>query len=670
MVKAGITARLCGAFVLCHSFAAVAALPSVDAFAQRPALIDVDLNPAGTRLAWLEDTGKGTRIIIHDLASHRDLRSVGAPESLTLHAVYWANDDTVLVYESATQAMSAGGRDTYEMYRWIAIDAAGGDDRLLLMRGGDRQWVTGADLVRRRTSKPGKLFMSTLDFSETHYREEVGSRLRGGRKDSGWISNLYEVDLKSGDARVIEAGTPYTTDWLTDDSGNRVVRSEWNPRLDQFEIVAKDGGGWRSVYKSPGCGRLGLVAVSTDGKAVVTRGRTCQDSLDKLIALPLDGTAARTMAEDKEYEVDGVVRDPYDDSVLGVTLSRDDDDTRWLDPLAERRAAGLHKTFPASAVTVMGRSANSRRIVARVVGNAQPPVYYFIDYDAKSADIINEAYPKLAGVTFGKIQDFKYEARDKYSLLAYLTLPPGGSEQNLPLVVMPHGGPESRDFRGFDWLAQFLASRGYAVLQPQFRGSSGFGRAHADAGRHQWGLRMQDDVTDAVKAAIERGVADPKRVCIVGWSYGGYAALAGAAFTPDLYACAVSIAGVADLPAMLGYENKSSGKESNTVAYWKDHIGSATDPQVVAKSPARSAQTIRAPILLLHGTDDTVVPIAQSRLMARALDAAKKPYEFVELPGDDHSLNASVTRVKMATELERFLVKYLPVGPVTANAAH
>ena len=146
------------------------------------------------------------------------------------------------------------------------------------------------------------------------------------------------------------------------------------------------------------------------------------------------------------------------------------------------------------------------------------------------------------------MREFDYEARDKYALSGYLTMPAGAAEKNLPLVVMPHGGPEDRDRPASTGWSQFLASRGYAVLQPQFRGSTGLGDAHADAGRRQWGLRMQDDVTDGVKALITQGIVDPKRVCIVGWSYGGYAALAGAAFTPELYACAASIGGVSDLP--------------------------------------------------------------------------------------------------------------------------
>jgi dipeptidyl aminopeptidase/acylaminoacyl peptidase len=294
-------------------------------------------------------------------------------------------------------------------------------------------------------------------------------------------------------------------------------------------------------------------------------------------------------------------------------------------------------------------------------------VFYFVDYGAKSAAIINEHYPQLVGAKLASVREFKYSARDEYPLFGYLTVPTDAAEKNLAVVVMPHGGPESRDDATFNYRAQFLASRGYAVFQPQFRGSSGFGAAHAEAGRRQWGLRMQDDVTDGVKALIAQGIADPKRICIVGASYGGYAALAGAAFTPELYACAVSINGVTDLPNFIGYITRQGGDESNALFYWRDHIGPPSDPQVIAKSPARNASGIRAPVLLLHGSEDTTVPISQSQAMARALGAAGKKFQFIELPGDDHFLSSSAMRVRALSELDRFLAPYLGSAQIAAN---
>ena len=170
---------------------------------------------------------------------------------------------------------------------------------------------------------------------------------------------------------------------------------------------------------------------------------------------------------------------------------------------------------------------------------------------------------------------------------------------------------------------------------------------------------MQDDVTDGVQALIERGTVDAKRVCIAGASYGGYAALAGAAFTPERYACAISINGVSDLPAMLGHALKYGGDESNAVAYWRDHIGDPYDPKVAAASPNRSADKVRAPILLIHGIDDTVVPISQSEAMDRALGAVGKQRTFIKIKGEDHWLSGNATRIEVLKQIETFLAAHL-----------
>jgi dipeptidyl aminopeptidase/acylaminoacyl peptidase len=294
-----------------------------------------------------------------------------------------------------------------------------------------------------------------------------------------------------------------------------------------------------------------------------------------------------------------------------------------------------------------------------VATHATPAIYYLIDYNKGTADIVGEEYPSLVDATLGEVRELTYKARDGYEIPAFLTVPAGSGQQPLPLVVLPHGGPESRDARAFDWLAQFLASRGYAVLQPQFRGSTGYGEAHRRAGYRQWGRLMQDDVTDGVKALIEQGTVDSKRVCIVGASYGGYAALAGAAFTPELYACAVSINGISNLPAMLAFQETYAGKESDSVSYWKDHIGLKTSSDVVSKSPSRAATEVRAPVLLLHGVNDSVVPVSQSREMAKALKSLSKPHTLIELPGEDHWLSRSESRIRVLTELETFLANYL-----------
>lgn len=644
--------------------------PPIEAFGRKPAMIDVDINPAGTRLAWIEDDGKAARIVIHDIATSKALRAITTVAPTKLWSLKWANDETVLVEQSITRTLIGDQSYTDEWQRWIAVDASGGDNRMLLVDEESRQYVTGAELVRAQTAQPGKIYMSTWDWLSTRFKEQTGSHIETGRKDNGWVHNAYEVDVRSGKSRQIASGTQFTVGWLVDETGTLLVRSDYIPKYDKFSVLVKDGLAWRTIYEVTACDRLSLVSFSTDKKALLSLGRACGEDRAKIWTMPLDGAPMKALFEDAALEVDGAYTDPINGALIGVALGGAEQPSRWLDAQTEKRINGLQRSFGARWVRMVSRSADGQRVVARVEDEAHPPTYYLVDYAAKKADILNEAYPLLAKVKLGTVRNFDYEARDKYQLTAYLTLPPDAVAKNLPLVVMPHGGPESRDDPGFDWLAQFLASRGYAVLQPQFRGSTGFGQKHADAGRQQWGLRMQDDVTDGVQALITQEIADPRRICIVGWSYGGYAALAGAAFNPELYACAVSIAGVSDLPTMLGWDFTKSGssRESNSVAYWREHIGVAGDPQVIAKSPARAAQAVRAPILLIHGVDDTVVPIAQSRRMARALQQAGKSYELIELPNEDHwMMTSSASRIRTLTELERFLGKYMG-GPSPAAA--
>jgi dipeptidyl aminopeptidase/acylaminoacyl peptidase len=227
---------------------------------------------------------------------------------------------------------------------------------------------------------------------------------------------------------------------------------------------------------------------------------------------------------------------------------------------------------------------------------------------------------------------------------------------------MPHGGPQDRDYPRFDWLAQAFASRGYAVFQPNFRGSGGYGRAFRDAGFGQWGRKMQTDVSDGLADLVRQGIVDPKRACIVGASYGGYVALAGVTLQHGLYRCAVADAPVSDLTMMVNLAEDASGATNSEARYWHSYMGvkEAGDPILKTLSPARHAADADAPILLIHGKQDTTVPPEQSAVMRKALNIAGKPVEFVELAGEDHYLSRAATRIQMLEAAVAFVQKYNP----------
>ena len=229
--------------------------------------------------------------------------------------------------------------------------------------------------------------------------------------------------------------------------------------------------------------------------------------------------------------------------------------------------------------------------------------------------------------------------------------------------MLAHGGPASRDYPGFDWWAQALASRGYAVLQPQFRGSTGFGEAHRAAGFGEWGRKMQTDLSDGVRDLVAKGTVDASRVCIAGASYGGYAAMAGVTLDPGVYRCASAVAGVSDLRRMLLSEIDDTGGERNsTLRYWRRFMGAekGNDAGLDVWSPARLASRVSVPLQLIHGKDDTVVRIEQSRMMRDALQKAGKAVDYLELPGEDHWLSRQATRIALLEAQVAFLEKHNP----------
>ncbi len=642
---------------------AFAAPPPASAFGHAPTMTHVDMNPSGKLLAFAETLGDNPpQLVIFDLDARKEVRKINIGTDFTLREISWADDSTVLIEISRLRVVPGDGPPKkYEYFRTLALDVAGGPIRPLLLSGVDDDDVTAASMVRRRVEKPNTVVMSTFEHMATAGKMSMDTKIDRGRGDSKWTHNVFEVDTRTGKGKRIETGSQFTTGWLANKKGDPVVRVDWNPDTKSFRILGKHDGSWRELIKQTDGGRMYPVSLSADENALLAIGAR-GGPLDKLWSLPLDGSAASVLAADTEREIESVLLDPHSEVAVAATLGGANNDSRWIDTQAEARYNAIQKAFAGSYYRLEARSVDHKRVLVRVWGSAAPPVYYVVDYARKTADIVGDEYPSLIDQKLGEVRTISYKARDGYEIPAYLTLPPGADAKNLPLVVLPHGGPEARDFDEFDWWAQFIATRGYAVLQPQFRGSSGFGEAHRLAGRRQWGKLMQDDVTDGVKAMIAQGIADARRVCIVGWSYGGYAALAGAAFTPDLYACAASVNGVADLPMMLGMIKKKSGDDSNRFAYWEDHIGSAIDPEVVSKSPAKSASAIRAPILLVHGINDTTVPVEQSDAMARALQAAGKPVQYVKLDGDDHGILRTASRTRMLVELEKFLADHLAVA--------
>jgi dienelactone hydrolase len=585
-----------------------------------------------------------------DLQTHQYKRYLTIDPLATLRSITWADDETALVTISFMEDLGApranwSGHDVrnWEIFRTIAADTTHSPGRLLLMSDDRRKTITGSDLVCWRTSKPKTVLMATLDVD---YRWE---------SQTPPAYSLFEVDTVSGKGRLVQRGTPLTTDWVADQTGQRLARKEEvAPSRGEFVFQVFLESNWRDIFHGKENDRLTLIGFSADGTGVVAAG-VIGEGRRKLWRLPLDGSQPTLLFEDPGSDVEYVTVDHVTGAPRAVELGGTVPHARFLDPVSQARADMLDRSFPGQLVEEYDTSEARKRALVRASGGSKPAVWYVVDFTTHKADIVGEEYPALGAASLGERTVISYKARDGQAIPAYLTLPPKAARQHLPLVVLVHGGPESRDFPGFDWWSQFLATRGYAVLQPQFRGSTGFGEAFRRAGYRQWGGLMQDDISDGVADLVSQGIADPQRVCIVGGNYGGYAALAGAAFTPTLYRCAVSVNGVSDISEMLAYH----AHRHTAVAYWQEHVGSQFDPVLKQKSPMHAAERVNAPVLLLHASNDPVVPFSQSIAMAHALTVAHKSVQLVPLPGDDHWLSRSETRTRMLQEVEKFLAAHL-----------
>jgi len=643
-------ARMAAAWLLCAvaagpgglSLAAEGAapdtVPPAAAFGALPANTDVTLNPNGKRLAWVDNSQAKPRVEIFDLDARKTLRLLELSPLLKPRHLVWSDDDILLVTASQTAKALSAAHTSDEYFLKIAFDARTGKNRTL-PHGASASM--SSHLVSTRTDKPHTVIMSS----------DVGK----------WGENcLSEVDTVTGEPTLLKIGNKLTVDWVVDQHGKPVAREDWDALTRAYRVYALLGnGGIREILRKDDTQEPTLAGILPDDSALVLLA--ANGAHQAAWALPLDGSPMKLLADDADADVSDTYVDPYTGAIVGVYVGGSQTTVRWIDAQAQRRYDAVKHAFPDKQVFVYGWSADGSRTLAEVESPSAPPVYYLIDFNTHHADIAAEEYPALQGVALGQFREITYRARDGTSIPAYLTLPPGKGMGSAPLVVLPHGGPHQRDYPDFDWIVQFLATRGYAVLQPQFRGSNGFGEAFEKAGYRQWGGLMQDDVTDGVRALIDQGVADPQRVCIVGFSYGGYAALAGAAFTPALYRCAASVNGISDLRAFI--EEEAPAQDlwlryvSPAQSQWKERLGSGS--ALDAKSPINHIAAITIPVFIGYGTGDGIVANAQSLRMAEALRKAGKPVTLVKLPDEDHWLSRAETRTQVLEELATFLKAHL-----------
>jgi len=637
-------------FLLFVSSFAAAQPPPLEAFAALPAMQSPTISPDGKRLAFIAQAVAGSFVFVSDL----DTMAVGAAVDVSVmkpRDVIWANGDTLLLLASQTVNFGPQGRQV-ESFAPYGIDLAG---ELKI-----QQLLLADQRIQRNAGRSIGGIIALQGAQLMGFDRAKGLALFPRREQEGRV--LYAVDAKNDRRSQLDEGTQATQGWVVDREGRPRFRVEYNAERDSFTILRRGERSWEvlltEITELP---EMNVYGLDADGELVVGVRPKDVGRLGLYILSAETGKTERPLFVHDKLDVAGVMRDPYTNIVVGAQVAGEP--PVWFDRELAKHQTDLNEAFSGESPRMLSWSEDRSRVVLATQRPDRAPAYYLYDAKAATAKQIGSANQALDAGKLPSRVPYSYPARDGVEIPGFLTRPVD-AQGATPLVVLPHGGPASLDVGGFDWLAHFLASRGYTVLQPNFRGSAGLGKAWEEAGHGEWGIGvMQHDLTDGVAALIEAGMADPERVCIVGASYGGYAALAGAAFTPELYRCAAAIAGVADLKTMLSFERGRAGFSSPTIVYWRRAMGvddkGTADERLEAASPAAHADKVRAPVLLIHGRDDTVVPIAQSLAMQRALQTAGKDVQLVELEGEDHWLSGARTRLETLKALDAFLAQHL-----------
>lgn len=639
--------------------------PDAQRFIDPVSAYSATISPDGNYIAYIARNDNAQQVIMVVDVAQQTARPIQAMDANvgSFNWVDWKTNDRLIV--GASVHRSYGGRAAtgtlvrsevveYDIERVVAVNRDG---------TGVMQMFEG-QLNQLYYGYGSTVLLDLLSNDPSHV-------LLGAWDNSG--AGIWRADITSGHAERVLNGSTNTYRYLTDGNGVAVIR----------EDVIPDGSGYRIYRRAPGDNDWTFVREAR-------RAATATNSPDFQLVGPGPGAAqvyVMSRPENSDLlrmylfntatgELSAPLEQGATSDVAGAWFSRRTHDVvatcdfgqryqcRAVDPAMQRNLRAVDRFFEGRAnVTLADMSDDGGRWLLQVDSPTLPGGFYLYDLTAHSVVPVATQYPSVDTNALSPTEVVSYTARDGTELWAYVTARPGVTGPR-PTVMMPHGGPEARDEYGYDAFAQFLASRGYVVVQPNFRGGSGFGRAFADAGRGQWGLRMQDDVTDAVNHLVQTGVTDAQRICIVGASYGGYVALQGVASTPDLYKCAVSISGDSDLLDKLRGEGVD-GHQLRNYQYWLRSIGdpNANRTALEAASPRRHADRITAPVLLIHGEDDDNVPIRQSQLMQEALNNAGHRTRLVRIPDEGHYWDewSNEHRLTLYRETEAFLAQNL--GP-------
>jgi len=479
-------------------------------------------------------------------------------------------------------------------------------------------------------------------------------------RDKAW-HDLYRVRISTGEKTLLRKNTDRIAGWVFDNAGVLRLAVRTTDKGDT-EILRVDPTAFTQVYSCSVFETCGPLRFSKDNSKVYMQTNKGDPDLIRLVLFDPATRTEQVVESDPLNRVDfgNATFSDLTDELVATTYQDDRTRVYFKNKEWEKDFRFLESKFPDKEITPASTTKDERQWLFVARSDREPAERYLFDRDTRKITFQYRVFDKLPREALAEVKPISYASADGLKIPAYLTLPVGVAPRNLPLVVYPHGGPWSRDTWGYDAIAQFLANRGYAVLQPNFRSSTGYGKKFLNAGNNEWGQKMQEDLTSGVRYLVSQGIVDPKRVGILGGSYGGYATLAGLAFTPDVYAAGVSIVGPSNLITLL----------NSIPPYWEpirimfhERMGNPSTPagraQLERQSPLNSAARIRAPLLVVQGANDPRVKKAESEQIVIALRDRGFPVEYILAPDEGHGFARPINNLALFTSAEKFLAKHL-----------
>lgn len=620
----------------------------IDAYGELPHIEDGALSQDGKLALLTKVDGKRVIVLLDEEMSPLNMIAVG---DIKVRNIRWAGEEMILVERTDTQELG-----------WFANRQAEFANTMIVPTDPAKPVRTVFADTRSMTNAIfGNYGLRQVDGKWYGYYGGIPMQRTnsgGNYTFQGGAAALYRVDLATNEEKRITSaptsGENY--DWLLDENGEIAADSVLLTNSLSFEIKNARG---KTIHKQaiPEDTYAGLLALSTDGQSVIYSIEP-KDEEARWFIVPLSGGQAEEFLPD--VPVDRAYVDPMTGRLIGYWVpdeSGEGGEPVFLDERLQGKGDEVLTAFASMNGRMRGWTGDFGKLLISTRGNGNSGTWYMIDTVAKSSKVVGKERPAISGAMVGPVSRITYNAQDGTEIEAILTLPPGRQAKDLPLVMLPHGGPRSHDVATFDWWAQAYASRGYAVLQPNFRGSTNLGEEFKLLGNGEWGRKMQTDLSDGISYLADQGIVDPSRTCIVGASYGGYAALAGVTVEQGVYRCAVSVNGVSDLDLMVDQLYRETGSKEGR-EYWLEQMGPKDELKSI--SPRQLASRADGPVLLIHGVDDTVVPYKQSDVMLDALEDAGKPVRLVQLDGEDHWLSRESTRKTMLAEAVAFVMEHNP----------